>query len=46
MVDQFLDDADNARLLRQFEDFERQEMGGGSHEALLCLLADLTQAPG
>lgn len=43
MVDQFLDDADNARLARQFEEFERREMGGGNHEALVHLLADLTQ---
>jgi len=42
MVDRFLDDADNERLARRFEEFERREMGGGSHEALVRLLADLT----
>ena len=38
MVDQFLDDTDNARLARQFEEFERREMGADSHEALARLL--------
>ncbi len=42
MVDQFLDDAGNARLARQFAQFEREEMGGGKHEALSRLLEDLT----
>ncbi len=41
MVDQFLAEADNARLARQFDDFEREEMGQGRHEALARLLTDL-----
>ena len=45
MVDQFLADADNARLSRQFDEFEREEMGDGKHEALMGLLAELTQGP-
>jgi hemerythrin-like domain-containing protein len=43
MVEQFLDDADNARLGRQFEEFERREMAGGRRESLARLLADLTR---
>jgi len=42
MVDRFLDDADNERLVRRFEEFERREMSSCSHEALVRLLADLT----
>jgi hemerythrin-like domain-containing protein len=42
MVEQFLDDADNARLARQFERFEREETGAGVHEASLKLLDELT----
>ncbi len=41
MVEQFLDDADNARLAGQFEEFEQREMGGGRRERLARLLADL-----
>ncbi len=43
MVDQFLDDADNARLARQSEHYEREETDGGVREVLLRLLGDLTQ---
>jgi hemerythrin-like domain-containing protein len=43
MVEQFLDDADNARLAAKLDPFERDEMGGGKHEALVRLLADLTR---
>jgi hypothetical protein len=45
MVEQFLDDADNARLAAKFEQFEREDMGGGKHETLMRLLADLTAEP-
>jgi hemerythrin-like domain-containing protein len=41
MVEQFLDDADNARLAAKFEQFEREDMGGGRREMLMRLLADL-----
>jgi hemerythrin-like domain-containing protein len=41
-VEQFLDEADNARLARQFERFEREETGAGVHEASLKLLDELT----
>ncbi len=43
MVEQFLDDADNARLARKFEEFEQREMGDGRRERLARLLADLVQ---
>jgi hemerythrin-like domain-containing protein len=43
MVDQFLDDADQARLAAKFEQFDRQEIDSGRREAWLRLLEDLTQ---
>jgi hemerythrin-like domain-containing protein len=43
MVDQFLDDADQARLAAEFERFDRQEIASGRREASLRLLEDLTR---
>ena len=43
MVDQFLDDADQARLMAEFAECERREIDSGRHEASLRLLGDLTQ---
>jgi len=45
MVEQFLDDADTARLAAKFEQFERDDMAGGKRETLMRLLADLTAEP-
>jgi hemerythrin-like domain-containing protein len=43
MVDQFLDDGDQARLAAEFERFDRQEIASGRREASLRLLEDLVQ---
>jgi hemerythrin-like domain-containing protein len=43
MVDQFLDEADQARLAAEFERFDRREIEGGGREASLRLLEDLTR---
>ena len=43
MVEQFLDDADQARLASKFAQFERQEIESGRRAASLRLLEDLTQ---
>ncbi|HSC70443.1 MAG TPA: hemerythrin domain-containing protein [Candidatus Methylomirabilis sp.] len=43
MVDQFLDDADQARLAAEFAECDRREMDSGRYEASLRLLQDLTQ---
>jgi hemerythrin-like domain-containing protein len=43
MVEQFLDDADQARLAEKFAQFERQEIESGRRAASLRLLDDLTR---
>jgi hemerythrin-like domain-containing protein len=43
MVEQFLDDSDQARLAGKFTQFDRQEIESGRHAASLRLLEDLTQ---
>lgn len=43
MVEQFLDDSDQARLVGKFAEFERQELESGRRAASLRLLEDLTQ---
>jgi hemerythrin-like domain-containing protein len=43
MVEQFLDDSDQARLAGKFAQFERQEIESGRHAASLRLLEELTQ---
>ncbi len=43
MVDQFLDEADQARLAAEFERFDRDEIEGAGREASLRLLEDLTR---
>ncbi len=45
MVEQFLDDADQARLAEKFAQFERQEIESGRRAASLRLLDDLTRNP-
>jgi len=42
MVEQFLDAADHARLAAKFEQFGREDLGGGKHETLARLLRNLT----
>jgi len=44
MVEQFLDDADQARLAGKFAQFDRQEIESGRRAASLRLLEDLTQS--
>jgi len=43
MVEQFLDDSDQARLVSKFAQFDRQEIESGRREASLRLLEDLIQ---
>ena len=43
MVEQFLDDSDQARLSGKFAQFERQEIESGRRAASLRLLEDLTR---
>ena len=43
MVEQFLDDSDQARLADKFAQFERQEIESGRRAASLRLLENLTQ---
>jgi len=43
MVEQFLDDSDQARLAGKFAEFERQEIESGRRAASLRLLEDLTE---
>ena len=43
MVDQFLDDADQARLAAEFAECDRREIDSGRYETSLRLFQDLTQ---
>jgi hemerythrin-like domain-containing protein len=43
MVEQFLDDSDQARLAAKFAEFDRPELESGRYKASLHLLEDLTK---